>query len=420
MYYEINGGNKLRGEYEIKGSKNATLPILIATLLIEEEVILENCPNLADIEHTIEILKSLGCCVKREGSCVVVCAKEISSLKVSKEIGEKMRSSILFLGALLAREKEASIPCPGGCVIGKRPIDIHLKAFERMGVCIEEREEMYECLVSDGGKRGIGNGEICLSYPSVGATENILLLAVLTAGQTTIINPAKEPEIVSLVEFLRVCGANISGEGTGRIVVEGVKKLHGTKFCLPFDRIEAGTYLYATALTKGEILLKDVHKGSMELVTNLLRATGCEMKWYEKEVYLKAPNRLKSNFRITTAPYPKFSTDMQPLTVALLTLSQGRSMIKETVFEDRFSYVLELRKMGAKISVRNNCAVVCGCERLKGTTVIGKDLRGGMALVLAGLVAEGTSQVYGVEFMQRGYETIEKNYMSLGADIKLV
>ncbi len=417
MYYEINGGNQLKGEYQVKGSKNATLPILIATLLIEEEVVLKNCPNIADIGHTIEILRSLGCCVKREGSCVVVCAKEISSLKVSKEIGEKMRSSILFLGALLGREKEANIPCPGGCVIGKRPIDIHLKAFERMGVLIEEREGMYECLVAEKGEKVRG---IHLPYPSVGATENILLLAVLKEGITTIINPAREPEIVSLVEFLRACGANIFGEGTERIVVEGVKKLHGTKFSLPFDRIEAGTFLYATALTKGEILLKDVGQKSMELVTNLLRATGCEMRWYEREVFLKAPKRLKSNFRITTAPYPKFSTDMQPLTVALLTLSQGRSMIKETVFEDRFSYVSELRKMGAKIAVQNNCAVVVGCERLKGTSVIGKDLRGGMALVLAGLVAEGTSQVYGVEFMQRGYETLEKSYMSLGADIKLI
>lgn len=415
-YYTVEGGNKIAGEVFVKGSKNATLPILIATLLVEDEIVLDNCPFIEDVEETINILKCLGCDVKRQDRVLTICAKNINSCKVPKELACKMRSSILFLGALMGRENQCQVPSPGGCVIGKRPIDMHLNAFEKMGVVIDEYEGYFNCHT-----KNILGYHIYLDFPSVGATENILMLAVKAKGVTVIHNSAKEPEIIALVQFLRSCGAEIYGEGTNNIMVEGVKKLHGTCFQLPYDRIQCGTFMCSAAMTQGEILLKGVDCEGIEPVCAIMEKVGCMLQWDNDGLWCKAPKIIKSNINITTGPHPNFPTDMQPLIASLLTLAKGKCIIQETVFEDRFAYAEELCKMGADISVNNNVATVRGNYGipLKGCEVYGKDLRGGMALVLAGLSAEGISKIHGVEYIQRGYEDVEKTFSELGGKIRL-
>lgn len=416
-YYIIEGGNKISGEVEVQGSKNATLPILIATLLIEEEVVLYNCPFIQDVECTIEILKYLGCEIKKDGKTITINSRHLKTTEIPNDMACKMRSSILFLGALLGREKQCKVPAPGGCVIGKRPIDMHLNAFEKMGVIINEDEQYFNC-----NAKHILGYHVYLEYPSVGATENILMLAVKAKGVTVIHNCAREPEVISLVKFLRSCGAEIYGEGSDTIMIEGVQKLHGTYFQLPYDRIQCGTFMCATAMTKGEILLKGVECDGIEPICYIMEKTGCKLEWQKDGLWCKAPKIIKSDMKITTAPHPNFPTDMQPLISALLTLGKGNCIIQETVFEDRFAYVSELVKMGADITVRNNTATIVGnCgEKLLGKNVIGKDLRGGMALILAGLSAFGITKVYGVEFIQRGYEDVEKTFRQLGGNISLI
>lgn len=418
-YYKVKGGNEISGEVFVKGSKNATLPILVASLLVEDEVVLDNCPFIEDVEDTINILKYLGCKVKREGRALTICSKNVENHEIPVDLACKMRSSILFLGALLGRENKCVVPSPGGCIIGKRPIDMHLKSFEKMGVVIEEDEE-NECFSCHA--QHILGYHIYLDYPSVGATENILLLAVKAKGVTVIHNPAKEPEIIALVQFLRSCGGEIYGEGTDRIMVEGVKKLHGTYFQLPFDRIQCGTFMCASAMTKGEIFLKGVDCDGIEPICYIMENLGCSLSWEKGGLWCKAPKYIKSNVKIITGPHPKFPTDMQPLIVSLLTLAQGTCIIQETVFEDRFAYVSELCKMGGNICVEDNIAVIKGNngKKLIGCEVFGKDLRGGMALVLAGLCAEGESKIHGVEFIQRGYEDVEKTFKSLGGEVSLI
>lgn len=416
-YYMIEGGNKISGEVDVKGSKNATLPILISTLLIKDEVVLYNCPFIEDVECTINILKYLGCKIERDKRTLTINAKNLNKSEIPEKYACKMRSSILFLGALLGRDKEAKVPMPGGCVIGKRPIDIHLNAFEKMGVVIKEENNYFDCHA-----KHILGYHIYLPYPSVGATENILMLAVKSKGVTVIHNCAKEPEIISLVQFLRSCGAEIYGEGTNCIMIEGVESLHGAYFELPYDRIQCGTFMCSSAITGGEILLKGVDCEGIEPICDIMGKIGCELKWEKNGLWCKSPKKIKSNFNIKTGPHPNFPTDMQPLIASLLTLGEGTCIIQETVFEDRFSYANELVKMGAEISIKDNIATIngsCG-KKLLGKDVLGKDLRGGMALILASLSAEGISKVSGVEFIQRGYEDVEKTFKQLGGNIRLV
>lgn len=418
-YYVITGGKPISGEFTVRGSKNASLPILAATLLAEDEVILENCPSIQDVRQTLEILQDLGCQVQVEGRTVTINTKEICCTEILAKTVEKMRSSILFLGALLGRQKSAVLGHPGGCAIGKRPIDIHLCAFEKMGVTIafDAVCGLYYCNAPH-----IFGYQLYLDYPSVGATENIMLLAVKAEGTTVIRNAAKEPEIVMLAQFLRACGAEIYGEGTGTIMIEGVKAMHGAVFSIPFDRIEAGTLLCASAITGGELLLHGVEREHMEETVDFLEQVGCSFEWEQDHVLLKTPKGrgLQSDFSLETGPFPHFPTDMQPLAMSVLTLAKGNCMISENVFEARFQHADGLCKMGADICIDGQTAFIKGVEGLQGTEVCGTDLRGTAALLIAALAAEGRSVVHGSVFVERGYEKLEEALRTLGGDIQLM
>ncbi|MDD3393112.1 MAG: UDP-N-acetylglucosamine 1-carboxyvinyltransferase [Anaerotignum sp.] len=414
-YYLVEGGKPIGGEFAVRGSKNAALPILAATLLAEDEVVLENCPMIRDFYLTLDILRALGCRVELTGRTAVIDTRQIHDVKIREETVQKMRSSILFLGALLGREKRAVLGHPGGCAIGKRPIDIHLSAFEKMGVEIQEEEGLFYCSAPH-----ILGYQIYLKYPSVGATENILLLAVKAEGVTVIHNAAREPEIVALVRFLRACGAEIYGEGTPSIMIEGVKSLHGAYFSIPFDRIEAGTFLCASAMTGGELCLSGVEKDDMETTIDVLEKTGCRLTFASDRLWMKPPKKLKSDFSLTTGPFPGFPTDMQPLIMSLLTLAKGTCMISETVFEARFRHAEELCRMGADITIADRVAQIKGCEGLIGAEVFGTDLRGGAALLIAALAAEGKSVIHGAEYVERGYEKIEHAFSFLGGSVRLM
>ena len=414
-YYIVEGGRKIGGAYTVHGSKNAVLPILAATLLAADEVVLENCPLISDFFASLEILQNLGCKVILEGNTVTIDSKNIVSCEIAEKQVSCMRSSILYLGALLGRKKEAKLGHPGGCVIGKRPIDLHLRAFEKMGVEIREEKGIFSCQ----SPKLLGY-DIYLEFPSVGATENILLLAVKAEGTTVIHNAAREPEIIWLSRFLRACGAEIYGEGSPTIMIEGVRKLHGAYFAIPFDRIEAGTFLCASAITGGELYLYGAEKQYMESTLDILKIMGCGLRTEEEGIFLQAPKRLLSDFSLRTGPYPAFPTDMQPLMMSLLTLGKGTCMISETVFEARFRHVDALRKMGADIRMQGQNAAVFGVRKLYGTEVFGKDLRGTAALLLAALAAEGESTVHGAEYMERGYEKIEDALTVLGSKVRLI
>lgn len=413
--YIVRGGRKIEGEFSVRGSKNGTLPILAASLLAEDEVVLENIPLIRDVLQTLDILRELGCEVKRTGRTVTIDSRHLSGTEIGSETVGRMRSSILFLGAILGREKRAKLAYPGGCAIGKRPIDLHLSAFEKMGVSIRETDCMLDCRAEK-----ITGCHIYLPFPSVGATENILLLAAKAEGVTVLHNAAREPEIVALVRFLRACGAEIYGEGTGSILIEGVTCLHGAFFSIPADRIEGGTFLCAAAMTGGELRLQGLEREHMGAVLETLRMTGCRFLWEDSDLlWMKPPKRLLSDFTIVTGPFPAFPTDMQPLVMSLLTLAKGSCMISETVFEARFSQGAELCRMGADIRIFGGNACICGVEKLHGAEVNACDLRCGAALLCAALAAEGESIVHGSEYVERGYEKIENAFSFLGGDMVL-
>lgn len=415
--YLVRGGRKIQGEFAVRGSKNAALPILAACLLAEDEVVLENVPCISDVFQTMDILRELGCDVSfsEESRTAIIDSRYLSGTEIGNETVRKMRSSILFLGALLGREKRGKIAYPGGCAIGKRPIDLHLSAFQKMGVQIEEKDCILTCKADC-----ITGQHIHLPFPSVGATENILLLATKAEGVTVIQNAAREPEIVALVRFLRAMGAEIYGEGTGSILVEGVKKLHGAVYAIPGDRIEGGTFLCAAAMTGGELRLKGLEREQMGAVLETLRMTGCRFLWEDSDLlWMRPPQVLLSDFAIVTGPFPAFPTDMQPLMMSLLTLAKGNCMISETVFEARFSQGEELCRMGADIRILGRNASISGVEKLHGAEVFAKDLRCGAALLCAALAAEGESLVHGSEYVERGYEKIENAFSFLGGDIRL-
>ena len=413
--YLVRGGNRIQGEFAVHGSKNAALPILAACLLAEDEVVLENLPQIRDVSRTLEILRELGCAVSCSGRTAVIDSRQLCKGELCNETVRKMRSSILFLGAILSREGRGRIAYPGGCAIGKRPIDLHLAAFRDMGVAITESEGILDCKAAR-----IQGCQIHLPFPSVGATENILLLAARAEGTTVIRNAAREPEIVALVRFLRAMGAEIYGEGTGSILIEGVKRLHGAVFAIPADRIEGGTFLCAAAMTGGELCLKGLEREHLGAVLEILRMTGCQFLWEDGNLlWMRPPRRLLSDFTIVTGPFPAFPTDMQPFLMTLLTLAEGNCMISEKVFEARFSQAEELCRMGADIRISGRDALIFGVERLHGAEVFAKDLRCGAALLCAALAAEGESLVHGAEYVERGYERIEDTFSSLGGDIRL-
>lgn len=412
--FVIKGGNKIEGEIEVQGAKNAVLPILAATVLNGGKNIIYNCPGLRDVEITIDVLKNLGCKIEKRGKTLFVDSENINGFTIPDNLMRQMRSSIIFLGAIIARCREAVVSMPGGCEIGNRPIDLHLKALRQLGVEITESHGYINCKADK-----LKGDNIHLDFPSVGATENIMLAACMAEGITTVTNAAREPEIVDLEAFLNRMGAKISGSGSNIIRIEGVKKLYGVEHQIIPDRIVAATYLSCAAATKGSIILKKVNPNHMDAMTAVLKEMGCKIYTEKSRIILSAPvSRLKAVKRIVTMPYPGFPTDIQSPFMALSSIADGTSVFVENIFENRFHHVEELIRMGADIKVDGRIAVVQGVKSLGGATVRAKELRGGAAMILAALAADGITTVEDIKYIDRGYESIEKYLSSCGANIQ--
>lgn len=411
--YLISGGRSLSGQLHVHGSKNAALPIIAASLLHHGVTVIRGCPDILDVRYMIEILRSIGCGVLYEGDVLQIDASEICLENISRECVGKMRSSILLLGAALGRCRRMILDYPGGCTIGARPVDIHLKALEQMGVHIEEKDGAIHC--ETGGLSGV---RIVLPYPSVGATENLMMAGAMAEGITWIQNAAKEPEVSDLAGFLSAMGVSIYGAGTDRIGILGKCSLHDAEYKVMTDRIVAGTYLLAAAGTGGEIELLDVAEQHIHCLLHLCEAMGCEIRMTERGIRIKSARRLFAVEDIHTQPFPGFPTDMQSQLMAVLATARGESVIYEHIFENRFRTAGELQKMGADIQIKNNRAVIQGVRKLKGCHVSAKDLRGGAALVIAGLMAEGDTIVENSIFVERGYQDICKDLTQLGAEIR--
>jgi UDP-N-acetylglucosamine 1-carboxyvinyltransferase len=411
---KVIGGDRLKGETKIQGSKNAALPIIAATVLNKGVTILKNCPRILDVFHMINVLKELGCSATWEGNTLIVDTTAVTSAKVSESSVQKMRSSILFLGALLGRCHEVTIAYPGGCSIGNRPIDYHLDSIRKMNVCLEEDKGIINCFTDK-----ITGTDIFLKFPSVGATQNIILTAVLAEGITRIYNAAREPEVYELCTYLEEAGARINGKGTSFIEIEGVNKLHDAEHTLSPDRIAAGTYMAAVAAAGGEAVLLDAPVPQIESVIRVLIKIGCSIKATDKYIKISRSRRLLPYDVLRTQPYPGFPTDMQSQLMTVLSLSDGRSTIVEEIFDSRFQNADELKKMGAKITVETkNIAVISGVMHLNGAVVKAHDLRAGAALVIAGIAAHGETIVREATSIERGYEDICRDMSNLGANVQ--
>lgn len=414
----INSNGPLKGEVNISGAKNSALPILAACVLGTEEIILDGVPELKDVEIMVEVLKHLGSKVEYlDQNTLKINSAGINTSETPYELMDKMRASFVVMGPLLSRFHAAYTKAPGGCNIGSRPIDLHLKGFEALGAVNTVNNDEIAIVAKD----GLVGTEIYLDFPSVGATQNIIMAACLAEGKTTLENAAKEPEIVDLASFLSKMGANIKGAGTSTIVIYGVEKLTGTRHTIIPDRIEAATYMTAAAMTRGEVLINNVIGSHIRPVIAKLVEMGVDVEEIEDEdkIIVKAPHRLKST-NIQTLPYPGFPTDAQAQFMALMTVCEGESRIQETVFENRFMHVEELMKMGAVIATSGNRATIAGVEKLHGADVKATDLRAGAALVMAGLVAKGTTRVFDIFHIDRGYSNLVEKLTKLGADIKRV
>jgi UDP-N-acetylglucosamine 1-carboxyvinyltransferase len=412
----IHGTKKLKGEVQIHGAKNSTLPLMAASLLCEGECVLHNCPALSDVDTAIKILRHLGCKVERTDGDVVINPLSAENYDIPDHLMREMRSSIIFLGAIVSRLKKAVLSFPGGCELGPRPIDLHLSSLRKMGVVINEDHGCLDCTVPDGLKGTVVN----LSFPSVGATENIIITACLAKGRTVINNAAREPEISDLADFLNSCGAKIHGAGNSTVCIDGVGCLTGCEHNVIPDRIAAATYLTAAAITGSTLTVSSVIPEHLAPVLPALEESGCRIDLYDHAVHIAAPERLSRIKSVRTMPYPGFPTDAQAPVMAMTTVADGTSMFVENIFESRYKHVGELLRLGANIKVEGRVAVVEGVKRLSGATVEASDLRGGAALVVAGLAAQGTTEVHGLHHLDRGYECIEKNLALLGADIRRV
>ena len=408
----IRGGNALFGETKIQGSKNAVLPVMAAALLIEDISIIENCPRITDVLHMQKLLTKIGCKVSRSGRTLMIDARHVSRDKVAGESVTGMRSSLMLLGAMLGRFGEVTMEYPGGCVIGKRPIDIHLDALQKMGVSIQKEEETFTAMA----KRLTGS-VITLPFPSVGATENVILAAVRAKGVTVLQNAAKEPEITALCNFLQKAGALIEGTGGPVLIIQGGCRLHGVQFKVPSDRIVAGTYLFSVLGTGGHIFLRDAPVSQMRSMLKLAVEMGAEVTASGEGLSVIVSAGKKAVPYVKTDVYPGFPTDMQSPLMAVLSTAAGVSVIEETIFEDRFRMALELSKMGAEILTDGKKAVITGVEKLHGSEVYAKELRGGAGLVIAGCMAEGETIVRNRHFIERGYEDICRDYQDLGVNI---
>ena len=409
----IRGGKTLSGEIEVEASKNAYLPILASSILCDGMVTFTNVPEFSDIDNMCEILKILNVKVLRKENYLSLNTESVMNTKISHELTAKLRASIFLLGALLGKFRQAVISYPGGCKIGTRPIDIHLKAFRSLGVKIVEKHGYIYCNASN-----MKAGKVVFPSVSVGATESLMMCATLLEGETTLYNVAKEPEIKELEKFLNSLGAEIRGAGTDIIKITGVKKLHSGEFKVFPDRIIAGTHLILGALCGKNMTISNFRREDNQFLLNILKESACDFKLKNDKIIVTAQGRYPSYKFVETLPFPYFPTDLQPQLMVLETLSKGTSVIKENLFENRFNHVMELTKMGADILVKDRLAIISGVEKLFGADVYSSDLRAGAGLVIAGLMAEGYTTVHNIHFIDRGYEKLEEKYQNLGAEIK--
>ncbi|NMB41958.1 MAG: UDP-N-acetylglucosamine 1-carboxyvinyltransferase [Firmicutes bacterium] len=413
--FVVEGGNKLEGSLSVKGAKNSTLPIMAASVLCSEDwVELHNIPDISDMHVMAKILKSLGAKVIYNENRLNLKVDALHSCTIADELMREMRSSIFLMGPLLARLGEVKVTYPGGCSIGPRPVDLHLKGLEALGAKVREENGFITASASS-----LAGAKIHLDYPSVGATENLMMAAALAKGKTVISNAAKEPEIVDLQNFLNAMGANVRGAGTETLRILGVQKLGKCSYRIIPDRIVAGTYLMAAAITGGRLLLKEIIPVHLDAVVAKMKEAGIEIRATEDSLEIIG-GKLKAVETLRTLPYPGFPTDLQAPIMALLTVADGHSKIMESIFENRFKHVTELKRLNANISVEGRTAFIKGVKRLSGTEVEATDLRAGAALILAGLAAEGTTVINKINHIDRGYENIEHDLQQLGAKIKRI
>ena len=410
--YEICGGNPLYGEINIQGAKNSVLPLLSASLLTKERVVISNAPRLRDVDNMLKILNNLGVSHVFEGDTIIINPEEVASYEIPTGLARELRSSVFLLGSVLARKKKAKVAYPGGCDIGLRPIDLHIKALKEMGVTIKEEGGYVYCDAEN-----LEPCSITLDYPSVGATENAMLLATAIDGVTTIANSAEEPEIEDLQNFINAMGGEVSGAGTPFLKIKGGRELKGTSFSVMPDRIETGTFIVATALTGGELLLKNANAGHLNALFSKIQKWDCKISQSSGNINITASGKRGELGIIETKPYPGFPTDLQAEVCVMGAVAKGSTMVVENLFETRFKHVPELQKMGAQVKVKDRIAVFDGVSNLTGAEVNASDLRGGAALVLAGLIAKGRTKVNNVHFIERGYENFDLKLRSIGANI---
>ena len=413
--YVIKGGNPLVGEVEIGGAKNAALAILAAAVMTDDNVLIENMPDVRDTNVMLQAMESIGVRVERvDRHTVKINAQNVNGHVIEDDYIKKIRASYYLIGALLGKYKRAEVSLPGGCNIGSRPIDQHLKGFRALGAHVDIAHGMIIAEAEE-----LGGNHIYLELVSVGATINVMMAAIMAQGVTIIENAAKEPHVVDVANFLNSMGANIKGAGTDVIRVRGVERLHGTEYAIIPDQIEAGTFMFAAAITKGDVTVKNVIPKHLESISAKLLEIGCEIEESDDAVRVVAAKPL-THTHVKTLPYPGFPTDMQPQITVALALSSGTSIVTESIFENRFKYVDELTRMGANIKVEGNTAIIDGVSKYTGASITAPDLRAGAALVLAGLAAEGFSSVDDIRYIERGYEDFEVKLRSLGAQIEKV
>lgn len=409
--YIIKGGRKISGEVTISGSKNAALPIIAASILNKGKTTLYNVPNIHDTQMMFEILNKIGGKVTKKNNKVIIETSKINKYEIPEDLMRQMRSSVIFAGSLVGRYKKATFSYPGGCDIGTRPIDLHLKAFEKLGINIQKNYGNISCICDK-----ITGEKIDLDFPSVGATENAILASCLGEGKTIITNAAREPEIIDLQNFLNKMGAKIKGAGSNKIEINGVKQLKDVSYNIMPDRIETGTFLCIAAMTGGSLKIKNADATHITPVIDKLEESGCKIGTYKNIIQIEGPKKLKA-VDIKTMPYPGFPTDMQSIFATTMTVAKGTSVIVENIFENRYKYTQELVRMGAKIKVEGKTAVIKGVRKLYGANVKATDLRGGASVVMAGIAAKGMTKVENIEYILRGYEKFDKKLQDIGVDI---
>ncbi len=411
--YIIEGGRKVEGRVKISGSKNSSLPIIAATILNGGKTTLYNVPEIKDTQMMYKILETLGAKVEKKNNKVIIDTSKIGRLEIPEELMHQMRSSVILAGAMLGKYHKATFTYPGGCDIGTRPIDLHLKAFEKLGINIDKNYGKISCFCDK-----IKEEKIDFEFPSVGATENAILASCLGEGTTIITNVAREPEIIDLQNFLNRMGAKIKGAGSNKIEIEGVKKLKDVSYNIMPDRIETGTFLCLAAISGGHLILENVDSSHIVPIIDKLEETGCNIQINKDKMEILAPKRLKA-IDIKTMPYPGFPTDMQSIFATTLTVAKGTSIIVENIFENRYKYTQELIRMGAKISIEGKTAIIKGVRKIYGATVKATDLRGGAAMVLAGTVAKGKTTIENIDYILRGYEKFDKKLQAIGVNIRI-